>query len=178
MISPPDSLVLDAAQGDAEALTRLVGAYHDRVYRFGLRVCRDGFDAEDAVQEAFTTLARRPDVLRHPSALSWLMTVVRNGCRQLLRPFARERPILSAQDDAVDPAVDAQGALERYELVRQVHAALAALDRPSREVLVLRDLEGLSGEETAAQLGLELAAMKTRLHRARGKLREALRVRG
>jgi RNA polymerase sigma-70 factor (ECF subfamily) len=178
MTSPPDSLVFDAARGDAQALTKLVGAYHDRLYRFGLRVCRDGFDAEDAVQEAFTTLARRPDVLRHPSALSWLMTVVRNGCRQLLRPFLRARPILSEQEDLVDPASDTHGALERYELVRQVHAALASLDQPSREVLVLRDLEGLSGEQTAAQLGLELATMKTRLHRARGKLREALRVHG
>jgi RNA polymerase sigma-70 factor (ECF subfamily) len=58
--------------------------------------------------------------------------------------------------------------------VRSVHAAIALLDQPSREVLVLRDLEGLSGAETCVALGLELAAMKTRLHRARVQLRRAL----
>jgi RNA polymerase sigma-70 factor (ECF subfamily) len=55
-----------------------------------------------------------------------------------------------------------------------VHAAIAELDRPYREVLVLRDLEGLSGEATCALLGLELTAMKTRLHRARSMLRETI----
>lgn len=64
--------------------------------------------------------------------------------------------------------------MERWELVRAVHTALAALDEPYRRVLVLRDLEGLSGDETCAALGLETAAMKSRLHRARAMLREAL----
>lgn len=58
--------------------------------------------------------------------------------------------------------------------MQAVHAAIAKLERPYREVVVMRDLEGLSGEETCAALGLELAAMKTRLHRARKQLREAL----
>jgi RNA polymerase sigma-70 factor (ECF subfamily) len=65
-------------------------------------------------------------------------------------------------------------ALERFELVRAVHAAIARLERPYREVLIMRDLEGLSGPETCALLGLELSAMKTRLHRARSQLREQL----
>jgi RNA polymerase sigma-70 factor (ECF subfamily) len=63
-------------------------------------------------------------------------------------------------------------ALERWQLVRSVHAAIAELAPPYREVLVLRDLEGLTGEETCAALGLETATMKTRLHRARALLRE------
>lgn len=167
-----------AARGDDEALAELVRAYHDRVYRFGLRVCRDGFDADDAVQEAFTKLARRPDVARDPSALSWLMTVVRNACLRMLRPFVRERRALGEPledaDSAPGTTLDPQTALERFELVRAVHAAIATLDRSHREVLVLRDLEGMSGEETAAALGLELPAMKTRLHRARSALRSAL----
>ena len=64
--------------------------------------------------------------------------------------------------------------LERWQLVQAVHAGIAALARPYREVLILRDLEGLSGDETCAALGLDLSAMKTRLHRARTQLRAAL----
>jgi len=171
---------LAAARGDDDELARLVRVYHDRVYRFGVRVCRDRFDAEDAVQEAFSKLSRRPEVVRHPSALSWLMSVVRHACQRMLRPFLRERRALGERTSSEAELEDApsehdpQQALERWELVRAVHAAIAMLDRPSREVLVMRDLEGLSGAETCAALGLELATMKTRLHRARRQLQREL----
>ena len=152
--------------------------YHDRVFRFGRRVCRDGFDADDAVQEAFSKLARRPDVLADPGALSWLLSVVRNFCRRLLRPLLRQRRALGEPVHDVDliagERLDAQQALERWQLVQAVHAAIATLERPYREVLVMRDLEGLSAEATCAALGLVLPTMKTRLHRARTKLRQAL----
>lgn len=175
-------VLVAAAQGDDEALSLLVRAYHDRVYRFGARVCRDGYDADDAVQEAFAKLATRPDVVRDPSALSWLMSVVRNACTRMLRPFVRERRALgervSETPESTSGQVDPQQALERWELVRSVHAAIAALERPYREVLVMRDLEGLSGDETCAALGLETSTMKTRLHRARTQLREELTRRG
>jgi RNA polymerase sigma-70 factor (ECF subfamily) len=171
-----DDVLAAAARGDDEALSQLVRAYHDRVYRFGLRVCRDGWDAEDAVQEAFAKLARRPEVVKDAGALAWLMTVVRHACMRMLKPFARERRTLGQRVDDAEavPAdtEDAQQALERWELVRSVHAGIAALDRPYREVLIMRDLEGLSGDETCRALGLELASMKTRLHRARAQLRE------
>lgn len=179
--SSHEAVLAAAARGDDAALSQLVHAYHDRVYRFGLRVCRDGFDADDAVQEAFLQLARRPDVAKDQGALSWLFAVVKNACLRMLRPFVRERRALGERvadaDDAsvVDPAqLDPQQALERWELVQSVHAAIASLDRPLREVLVLRDLEGLSGEETSAALGIELAAMKSRLHKARTQLRGSL----
>jgi RNA polymerase sigma-70 factor (ECF subfamily) len=170
--------VLAAARGDDEALAVLVRAYHQRVYRFGRRVCRDEMDAQDAVQEAFARLVKRPDVVKDASALSWLMSVVRNACLRLLRPFLRERTALgervSEPEEIPSEGADPQAALERWELVRSVHAAITALERPYREVLVLRDLEGLTGEETCAALGLESATMKTRLHRARSQLRQAL----
>ena len=171
------ALASDACHDD-EALARLMREYHDRVYRFGVRVCRDSFDADDAVQEAFTKLARRPDVARAPSALSWLLSVVRNACLRMLRPFARERRSLGeriADADAVPAeALDPEAALARWRLCRAVHAAIARLDGPHREVLILRDLEGLTGTEAAAALGLTEAALKTRLHRARAELRSAL----
>ena len=166
-----------AAGGDEQALSTLVRLHHDRVYRFGVRVCRDRFDADDAVQEAFIKLAARPDVVADRGAVSWLMTVVLNACKRMLRPFARERSALGDRveaDEVAAAGASPEAALQRWELVRSVHAAIAELDRPYREVLVLRDLEGLSGEATCAVLGLELTAMKTRLHRARSMLREKI----
>ncbi len=167
-----------AAGGDDEALASLMRAYHDRVYRFGVRVCRDGFDADDAVQEAFTKLARRPEVARDAGVLFWLLAVVKNACLRMLRPFVRERRSLGQRledaDEAESETLDPEVALERWQLVQAVHAAIAKLDRPHREVLIMRDVEGLSGEETCASLGLELSTMKTRLHRARAELRTEL----
>ena len=96
---------------------------------------------------------------------------------RMLRPFLRERRALGERvdEEQVESCEFEPGAaLERWQLVRQVHAAIAELDPPYREVLVLRDIEGLTGNETCATLGLEPAAMKTRLHRARAMLREKL----
>ena len=167
-----------AACRDDDALAALVRTYHDRVYRFGLRVCRDGFDADDAVQEAFTKLATRPDVMRDPSALSWLLSVVRNACMRMFRPFARERKSLGERveelDEVPSDSLDPEAAFERFRLVTAVHRAISSLEKPYREVLILRDLEGLSGPETCLALGLSEPTMKTRLHRARAELRSAL----
>ena len=179
-MTEPSPFAAAAAHGDDQALAALVRTYHDRVYRFGLRVCRDAFDADDAVQEAFVRLARRPDVQHDQSALSWLMSVVRNACLRLLRPFVRERRQLSAEldEDVEAPVLDPERALERFRLVQSVHAAIAALPPAYREVLILRDLEGLSGEETRRALGLELATMTTRLLRARAALKKSLQADG
>jgi RNA polymerase sigma-70 factor (ECF subfamily) len=173
-----EAQVAAAARGDDDALAALVRAYHDRVYRFGLRVCRDGYDADDAVQDAFAKLAMRPDVMRSSSPVSWLLTVVRNACTRMLRPFARARRSLGERVEDADatpsPGLDPEASLQRWRLVHAVHAAIATLERPYREVLVMRDLEGLAGEETCKALGITVATMKTRLHRARLDLRREL----
>jgi len=172
-------LLVAARQGDPEALAQLVARYHDRVYRYGQRMCRDRFDADDAVQDAFATLARRPDVQHHPGVIAWLFAVVRNACRRLLRPRALERRRLGepvADHDAVaalDPSP--HQALERWRIVDTVHAAIAALEPSLREILILRDLEGMTGEEACRALAISDAAMKSRLHRARAGIRDRLR---
>jgi RNA polymerase sigma-70 factor (ECF subfamily) len=175
-----DSLLDAAAQGDDAALEVLIRKYHDRVHRFALRVCRDGFDADDAVQDAFAKLVRRPEVARAEGALSWLMTVVRNACMRLLRPFARERVRLGERvedaSEAPSQELDPEAALERWRIVHAVHQAIAALERPYREVLVLRDVEGLTGDEVCRALGIGEAAMKSRLHRARQMVRDGVRA--
>jgi RNA polymerase sigma-70 factor (ECF subfamily) len=168
-------LVLEAAaRGDDQALEILIRAYHDRVYRFGLRVCRDRFDAEDAVQQAFLTLARRPDVVRDQGALSWLMSVVRNACRKMLRPFLGTRERLGERSEPTEDVPtgepDPEAMLERWRLVHLVHKAIAALEPSYREVLVMRDVEGLTGDEVCSALGISEAAMKSRLYRARSEV--------
>jgi RNA polymerase sigma-70 factor, ECF subfamily len=168
---------LSAAWGDDEALAALVHTHYARVRRFGGRVCRDADEADDAVQQAFIKLSRRPELLQHRGALSWLLTTVRRACIRLLRSLQRWESLHDA--DAVAAHVDdGEQALENRELMGAIQAAISALDSDQRAVLVLRDLEGLSGEQTAEIVGVPLATMKTRLHRARRAVRDELIRRG
>jgi RNA polymerase sigma-70 factor (ECF subfamily) len=137
-------------------------------------VADDGGVAPDRF---FITLARRPDVIRDPGALFWLMTVVKNACLRMLRSLLRRRPSLGEDSAGVPTSQpDPEAALARWRLVHLVHRAIASLERPYREILVLRDLEGQTGDEVCAALGLSPAAMKSRLHRARSMIREQLSV--
>jgi RNA polymerase sigma-70 factor, ECF subfamily len=116
--------------------------------------------------------------MRDPSALSWLMTVVRHACMRILRPFIRQRRTLGERvaDAREIPGRDLnpEQALERWEMVNLVRAAIGTLPLQYREVVIIRDIEGLSGEDAASALGIDLSTMKTRLHRAREQLRETL----
>ncbi|MCY1019792.1 RNA polymerase sigma factor [Pyxidicoccus sp. MSG2] len=182
MDSTPHVTLLQAARdGDRAALDALVRLYQARVYRFGLRVCRDAVDTEDAVQEAFVTLSREVSRLREETSVgTWLLTVVKNACLRLMRPFASARKALGSLVDEPealdlpDPAPTPEEAVSREQVVRGVREAIELLEPPYREVLVLRDIEGLSGPEVARTMGLTLEAMKTRLHRARLAVREHL----
>jgi len=176
-----DTIVRRACAGDDAALDQLVALYHDRVYRYGRAVCRDT-DLDDAVQEAFLALTRSRASFRGEAGIgTWLFTAVRNACRQLLRPVARRRRVLGeeagvdALDDLATPELGPEDLAERDELVALVQQALAQVDADHREILVLRDLEGRSGPETAAALGLSIDAMKSRLHRARAALRREVK---
>ena len=166
-----------AAWGDDAALALLVRAHYARVQRFGTRVCRDADEADDAVQQAFIKLARRPELMAHRGALSWLLTTVRRTCFRLLRSVSRWESLLDLREP-VDEHAPAEQRLEDRQLLDAVHAAIARLEPDARAVLVLRDLEDLSGEQTAEIIGVPLATMKTRLHRARRAVREELIRRG
>jgi RNA polymerase sigma-70 factor (ECF subfamily) len=117
-------------------------------------------------------------VQAHPGVLGWLFTTVRRACLRLLRPFVRERRYLGDRVDLdgarPEPSLSAEASLDRYRLVCAVHAAIANIPKRYREVLILRDLEGMAGEEVARRLGVSLAAMKTRLPRARDLVRQEL----
>ncbi|GAB3655566.1 sigma-70 family RNA polymerase sigma factor [Actinocorallia lasiicapitis] len=162
-----------ARGGDAEALTVLVAGAHPHVRRFARSLCASAEDAEDAAQEALIILYRKIGTLRASAALaSWMFRIVRHECvRRARRPFRTvdggERPVLSAEDEVI----------RRLETDRVV-AAIAALPADQRQVLIMRDVQGLSGRSVADALGLSTAAMKSRLHRARGSVDRMLREPG
>jgi len=148
----------------------LVSGSHAHVRRFARTLCSTPEDAEDATQEALIVLYRKIGTLRATAALaSWMFQIVRNECIRRSR-IALRRPI-----PGVDVELSAEDAvLARLEIERIVEA-IAQLPSDQRAVLVLRDIQGLSGAATAQALGLSRAAMKSRLHRGRETLRSGLR---
>lgn len=128
------------------------------------------------MQDAFVRLSARRDVIDGGSALGWLLRVVKHNCFRLMRRFTRARGVsFDVDDDALADvaaaALSPEEALLRFELVRRVHAAIAALTPEQRTVLVLRDLEGRSAVDVAAALGVSVDAVKSRLARARAEVR-------
>ena len=170
---PAEQVVSAAQQGDPGAIALLVSGSHVHVRRFAGTLCSTPEDAEDATQEALIVLYRKIGTLRATAALaSWMFRIVRNECIRRSR-IALHRPIASVE---VEPSAE-DAALARLEIERVVDA-IAKLPADQRSVLVLRDIQGLSGAATAGALGLSRAAMKSRLHRGREALRAELRAPG
>jgi RNA polymerase sigma-70 factor (ECF subfamily) len=180
---PGATLVAAAQRGDVEALTALVYGSYPHVQRFAHTLCATPQDAEDAAQEALIILYRKIGMLRASGALaSWMFRIVRNEClrrtRAVLRlgPADEPGPGTSGRSGASGGTTRSaeEDVLLRLEAER-VAAAVAALPDDQRQVLVMRDIQGLPGRTVADRLGLSTAAMKSRLHRARSAVREALR---
>lgn len=168
---PAEWIVSAAQRGDPEAITTLVYDSHAHVQRFARALCATPEDAEDAAQEALIVLYRRIGTLRATAALgSWMFQIVRNECIRRSRiTLRRPDPMATVEPSAEDAA------LARLEFERIIES-IATLPAEQRAVLVLRDIQGLSGAATARALGLSRAAMKSRLHRARETLRARLRT--
>lgn len=168
--SPPERQLIDRAKaGDREALGLLFQEHQARAYRFGKRLCDTDADAEDAAQEALETALTQLDSFRGDASFSsWLFSIVRSRCSRRRRALARTTEL--TEEPAADVA-SADDALTESQLHRLVERSMAVLAEEHREVLLLRDVEGMSGEDTARLLGVGLAAMKSRLHRARAALK-------
>jgi RNA polymerase sigma-70 factor (ECF subfamily) len=179
---PGAGLVTAAQRGDVEALTALVYGSYPHVRRFAHSLCATPQDAEDAAQEAVIILYRKIGMLRASGALaSWMFRIVRNECLRRTRALLHRGPAAVPVPDEAAPGGTARSAEEdtllRLEAER-VAAAVAALPADQRQVLVMRDIQGLPGRTVADRLGLSTAAMKSRLHRARSAVREALSEEG
>jgi RNA polymerase sigma-70 factor, ECF subfamily len=176
--------------GEDEACERLVRENTGRLLAVARRYLRQEEDARDAVQEAFVAAFRSISRFQGTSSVStWLHRILINCCLMKLRS-GRRRPETSIEEllprfdetghrilDTAEFPEGADEALERDETKRRVRAAIARLPENYRAVLLLRDIEEMSTEDAARQLGVTPNAVKIRLHRARQALRTLL-VRG
>ena len=181
-------LVRALQAGDTHAMETLLMRAQEVAYRFSLLVCGRADDADDAMQEALLKTYRYAARIREPEAFrAWLYRTVRNACLIGRRKRANEPDHIASLDDAsadadgherridaVDPARDPEKAAINSGLRARLRHALAAVPRPYRVVVVLREIEGLSTREVAEVMGISEANVKTRLHRARMLLREHL----
>jgi RNA polymerase sigma-70 factor (ECF subfamily) len=179
---PSDEALLAAARaGDREALEKLLERHQEQVYRFGMRMCRDPEDARDVLQDTLLAMARGVRDFRGASSLStWLYTIARSFCIKKHRrgKFAPEversldSEVAGEAERLVASAETPDEALAGREVERALEQAIAALEPMYREVLLLRDVEGLTAPEVAEVLGVSAQAVKSRLHRARLAVRE------
>ena len=176
-------LIEQAVAGDESALERLMLMHHSRLAAdLGRKLpanVRGFISVEDVLQETMVALAKSVTKFRGDASLStWLYSVARHSCIKKRRTGKYEPKHNDSLDESAlsiescELAPDQQ--LEREQLWQQVQTAIAGLDQGHREVLLLRDVEGLSAKEVAEILGLGEAAIKSRLHRARKQLREEL----
>lgn len=171
--------------GDKTACAECIDLHSAGVYRLALRMLGDPYEAEDIVQETFLNAFRTIDSFEGRSSLgTWLYRIAYNAALMRLRqkqplyvsidPAGEEEEAAATPVQLFDwcclPEEDFQSAEARSELER----AIGELPEPLRAVFILRELEGLSTEETAQALDLSVANVKVRLHRARLWLRERL----
>jgi len=154
--------------------------YYHRIYRYAMSLMHDPAEADDVAQETFLRAHRRLDSLRDPTALTtWLYRIATHICLDRIRQHAHPTPIESQADlddiDEADPdAPSLQQVVERNEMSVCVQRYLEGLPDSYRAVILLHDLHGLTGPEIAKTLGVSLATVKIRLHRARRKLQAQL----
>jgi RNA polymerase sigma-70 factor, ECF subfamily len=181
------TLVQAAQQGDKKAFTQLVEKYEQRVYNLARKLMRDQQDAEDVLQETFISVYRNLGTFRGDSSFStWVYRIATNASLMKLRgrkppPISLDEPVDSESHvvmprEIVDWEFTPEEVLLRGEIRSQMDAAVQALPESLRTVFVLRDVEGLSVQETADVLNLSVPNVKTRLHRARLTLRESLSI--
>ncbi|MFI7005447.1 RNA polymerase sigma factor [Streptomyces sp. NPDC050145] len=171
---PDDRLIKAAQDGDVTSLTAVVLESQPHVRKFALSLCASPQDAEDAAQEALIILYRKLGTLRATGALaSWMFRIVRNECLRQVRLL-----VSPSDQTAAEPETSAEQSAEEAVLrqmeAERIAAAVSALPRDQRQVLIMRDIQGLPGNTVARSLGLSNAAMKSRLHRARTALRHSL----
>jgi RNA polymerase sigma-70 factor (ECF subfamily) len=169
------------AAGEPEAFDRFVEYFRSKVFHYSWLMCGQPEDAEEVAQETLLKVFASIDQLREPDRVrAWVFRIARNAClmqrRKSVFAPAHESALdeLPADGDVPDTAKPPDQALLQGELRAVLDRAIMELPAVYRPVVVLRDLEDLSTEETAEILGLRPDAVKTRLHRGRLALRQTL----
>jgi RNA polymerase sigma-70 factor (ECF subfamily) len=184
------ALIEASRAGDPAAVEELVRSHQTRVYNFAMRMCRNVEDAKDILQETFLAMLRSIKDFREESRFTtWLYRIASNACLKKRRrgvhdPEPEQELSLDElmprpgpdgrKPEIADWSQDAERALLRGELSEKMEAAIDRLPKEYKIVLVLRDIERFSAEETAEMLKLSVPAVKSRLHRARVFVRREL----
>ncbi|MGE5565342.1 MAG: RNA polymerase sigma factor [Parcubacteria group bacterium] len=178
---PEADLVRRAKAGEGEAFRAIMQRCNQRLFRTARAVLRDEAEAEDVVQEVYVrAFSRLADFRGESAILTWLTRIALNEARGRLR---KRKPTVdvselsnreTAQVIQLPGAANPEADVARNEIRRILEVAVDDLPEIFRTVFILRDVEGCSIEETAENLGLNPATVKTRLHRARAMLRKAL----
>jgi RNA polymerase sigma-70 factor (ECF subfamily) len=182
------ALIQQAQRGDVSAFNELVLTYQTQVYNVAYRIMGDAGAASDATQDAFISAYTHIKDFRGGSFKSWLLRTVTNACYDALR-YSKRRPAASldhlteseGEEGAGDfnefiPSTDEGPAMaaERSDLRRFIARAALSLPPDQRITFVLSDVQGMAYEEIAEVMDTSLGTVKSRLSRARAKLREAL----
>lgn len=182
---PDQDLVRAARQGSYEAFEQLVAKHEQSIYALAMRIVRHSQDAQEVVQETFLSVVEHLKDFREGSAFrTWLVRIATNHALKLLRKrkglTAMSLDASGEEGDLPHPQFIAEWREEPSQITQQretrrlLDEALNDLDEKYRVVFVLRDVEGLSTEETAETLGISVSNAKVRLLRARLMLRERL----
>jgi RNA polymerase sigma factor (sigma-70 family) len=175
-------LIARAQRGDVSAYNRLVLHYQDTVYNVAYRILNDPASADDATQEAFISAYKAIRQFRGGSFKSWLLRIVTNSCYDELR--RRKRRPQSSLDEITeevespsflaDDSSTPEEMRQQVELVDAVQRCLDDLPDDQRVAAVLCDVEGREYQEIAEILSISLGTVKSRISRARSKLRDCL----
>jgi RNA polymerase sigma-70 factor, ECF subfamily len=182
-----------AAQGDQDAFARIMRRYNQRLYRLAVSVMGDASEAEDVLQESYVRAFYAFATYTGAGSLgAWLARIVRNEGIDRVRARESRRSHVAIEADlggqsgedetnvTIDPMmldskIDPQALASNAELRKLLERAIQRLPEQFRTAFVLREVEGLSVEETAEYLGIPPATVKTRDHRARNLLRSYLK---
>ena len=188
-VSDQEAALIERAQGgDPAAFDELVIRHQRMVFAVVLRMLGDEHEAKDVAQDVFVRAYQSIQGFRREAKLStWLMSISMNLCRNRRRWWARRRRfIVASLDDPIDTEESAVGQMvadpapspakraEQRELQRQLTGALQLLSESERSIVILRDIQGYAYEEIAEALHCHVGTVKSRLSRARLKLRALL----
>lgn len=170
--SPSDEdLVAKARRGSREAIAAIFSRHRGSVFNYSIRFTKDEELAHDAVQEAFLRMQLSLDGLKNGMVLRvWLLGIARNFIFNSLRKHRMAQPIT---DEPLSEDASPFESLVREEEVRTVQSLIASLNESLREVIILREYEGLSYQEIAQITGLSLENVKIRIYRARKAIASA-----
>jgi len=178
-------LIREAQQGNLNSFNHLVLAYQDMVFTQAFRILGEEDPAEDATQDAFISAYRNIKFYRGGSFKAWLLRIVTNTCydelrkqkrrpTQPLEPFDEDEDEIESPKWMADPSESPEDQVQRGELNRVIQHCLDELPPEFRSIVILVDIQGLDYIEAAQAAGKKLGTIKSRLARARFKMRDCL----